>query len=62
MPVHIGEIHSEVTATGGEALPPATGAAGSHGEREWEQWDKLRQAQRRLQADWARTRAEGFDD
>jgi hypothetical protein len=58
MPVTIGEIRSEVTATGAEAGPSAAPVQ----EREWEQWDRLRSAARRLLADRLRTQSEGFDD
>lgn len=65
MPVKIDEISSEVTATGGGA-PAASGGSGGGGattaQREWEQWDRLRQAMLRLNLDQARTRSEGFDD
>lgn len=57
MPVHIDEISSEVTAVSDTAPAQAGG-----GEREWEQWDRLRAMQRRLAADSIRTSAEGFDD
>ena len=58
MPVHIESIQSDVSV---EAEPAAVSTQEA-GPRLWEQMDLLRQAQRKLAWDRARTSAEGFDD
>ena len=59
MAVNIGEIQSEVIASG--SSEPA-GAAAPAAEREWEQSYRFRLVAQRLAADRLRTQAEGFDD
>jgi hypothetical protein len=58
MPVHIGELHTEVVPTGTTAESPRGGAA----EPEWVRQQKVTESCSRTE--WLRHRvcAEGFDD
>jgi hypothetical protein len=58
MPVHIGELHTDVIPTGTTAGSPREGAT----EPEWVRQQQVSEA--RSRAEWLRRRvcAEGFDD
>jgi hypothetical protein len=56
MAIHVDEMVSDVTAE----LEPQSVAAGESAE--WQELEKLRDAQSQLRCDRRRTEAEGYDD
>ena len=58
MPVHVGELTTEVAMETGRTPAPSSPPAREPG---WEQRDKARAVQERLERDRRRTAAEGFD-
>jgi hypothetical protein len=60
MPVHVNELTTEIVAEGGDAAGDHGGGPGDRPAARWREVDRLRAAAARLEADEARTRAEGF--
>lgn len=64
MPVHIGEMTTEVAAAPASTAPQGTPAADGDrdGSSPWPALERLRALTARLVREEARTRARGFDD
>lgn len=58
MPVHVGELTTEVAMENGETPAPSPPPARGPG---WDQRDRARAVEERLERDHGRTAAEGFD-